>query len=115
MKRNFIKALSVITLACLPFTTFAQSQSRDEMLKEIRAKRTELEKLEKQFLAVPEEDGVTYAEFLREPNTGLIRLLPREKYDSESYKQNPKTMTIRGAGAYYSPRFRLSHGRLRRI
>ena len=32
----------------------------------------------------------------------MIRLLPREKFDSEVYKQNTKTLSIRGGGAYYS-------------
>src|SRR5262249_20405161 len=58
--------------------------------------------LEDAFLAPAEEDRAAYAEFLAQPNTGLIRLLPRELYESESYKKNKKTLTLRGGGAYYS-------------
>jgi len=49
---------------------------------------------EKQFLAPSSEDKSAYAEFLKQPMTGLVRLLPREKYDGK--------LTIRGGGAYYS-------------
>ncbi len=42
------------------------------------------------------EDRESFAEFLGQKDTGLIRLLPREEYD---YK---KTLTINGGGAYYS-------------
>ena len=30
-----------------------------------------------------------------QPNTGLVRLLPRELYDSEVYKKNKKTLSMR--------------------
>jgi hypothetical protein len=61
-----------------------------------------LQALERLFLGPSEEDRAAYAEFLRQPDTGLIRLLPREVYESEVYKKNNKTLTIRGGGAYYS-------------
>jgi len=32
----------------------------------------------------------------------MIRLLPREIFDSEVYKKQSKTITMRGGGAYYS-------------
>jgi hypothetical protein len=41
-------------------------------------------------------DEATSATFLSQPNTGLIRLLPREKYD------HTVQMPLRGGGAYYS-------------
>ncbi|HZE73127.1 MAG TPA: hypothetical protein VE135_26755 [Pyrinomonadaceae bacterium] len=91
----------VVALLCST-GTIAQSQSRDQILKDIQTKRVELQTLEKQFLAVAEEDRLAYADLLRQPGTGLVRLLPREVYDAEAYKQNPKTITMRGGGAYYS-------------
>jgi hypothetical protein len=39
--------------------------------------------------------------FLKRPHTGLVRLLPREVYDSETYRTN-RRFTVRGSGAYYS-------------
>lgn len=101
MKRLFITAL-FLTLSLVAINGFAQSAPREDLLKELQAKRAELQKLEKQFLAPSEEDRAAYAEFLSQPDTGLIRLLPREVYDSEVYKKNTKTLTMRGAGAYYS-------------
>lgn len=51
---------------------------------------TEIESL----LAPPEEDRKAHAEFLAQPDTGLVRLLPREKWESR--------LSTRGSGAYYS-------------
>ncbi len=102
MKRLSVATLFIIALSSFSLTAFAQSQSREEILKEIQAKRTELQALERQFLSVSDGDRAAYADFLRQPDTGLIRLLPRELYDSETYKKNSKTLTMRGAGAYYS-------------
>ena len=102
MKRFFIGLLSLTVLATLSVVVSAQSSSRDEILKDIAAKRAELQQLEDQFLAPAAEDRAAYKELLSQPDTGLIRLLPREVYESEVYKKNRKTLTIRGGGAYYS-------------
>ena len=57
--------------------------------------------LKKGILAPSAGDRIAFAEFLRRPNTGLIRLLPREVYDSETtHTKSP--LSIRGGGAYYS-------------
>lgn len=93
---------AAVALSILCANALGQSASRDDVLREIEIKRAELQKLEKQFLAPSEEDRSAYAEFLRQPDTGLIRLLPREIYESETYKKNKKTITMRGGGAYYS-------------
>jgi hypothetical protein len=53
-----------------------------------------LTKEEKRLLAVPREDRETYASFLSQKRTGLVRLLPRETYD--------RKLNLRGGGAYYS-------------
>lgn len=47
-------------------------------------------------------DLAAFASFLRQPNTGIVRLLPREIYD------NTTAMPLRGGGAYYSF-YKLSH------
>jgi hypothetical protein len=103
MKRLIVTALVfVVTLTFTAITCFAQSASREDLLKELQAKRAALQLLEKQFLAPSSEDRGAYAEFLSQPDTGLIRLLPREAYDSDVYKNTSKSLSIRGGGAYYS-------------
>ena len=98
MKKITLATGVLITLLLAAVSGFAQTQSREDLLKQIEAKRAELDVLEKRFLSPSEEDKARYAEFLRQPNTGLIRLLPREKYDRDA----KGAMTIRGGGAYYS-------------
>lgn len=103
MKHPFATVLLlIIAISFISSNGFAQSASREDLLKEIRAKRADLQQLEREFLAPTAEDRGAYAEFLSQPDTGLIRLLPREVYDSETYKKNNKTLTMRGGGAYYS-------------
>jgi len=102
-KITITMAFSILLLSSL--TVVAQTQSHEDVLKEIAAKRAELSKLEKavseleKALLVPtEKDRAAYADFLRQPDTGLIRLLPRETYDFGNFQG----MTLRGGGAYYS-------------
>lgn len=102
MKKISISTGVLITLLLAAVYSLAQVQSRADILKEIEAKRKELDKLEQSFLAPSAEDQAAYAEFLRQPDTGLIRLLPRDKFESEVYKNNKKAITLRGGGAYYS-------------
>ena len=101
MKRTMVIAGVLATLLLSSLTCLAQSQSRSDILKEIEAKRAELVALEKSFLEPGEEDRSRYAEFLGQPDTGIIRLLPREKFDAEVYKDNKTTIGMRGGGAYY--------------
>ncbi len=96
MRRIFSVMVFVAILSALSMSVFAQTESRDDVLKQIEAKRAELAALEKKFLAPSEEDRASFGEFLGQPDTGLIRLLPREVFDKES------KLTIRGGGAYYS-------------
>ena len=102
MRRIFVATFFIASLSIPSINAFAQSESRDDVLKQIETKRTELSALEKRFLAPSEEDRAAYAEFLQQPHTGLFRLLPRDVYESEVYKKNLKTLTLRGGGAYYS-------------
>jgi hypothetical protein len=57
--------------------------------------------IKKGLLAVSPEDRATHTELLKKSNAGLIRLLPRETYDSQTYGTRKK-LSIRGGGAYYS-------------
>ena len=102
MKKISIATGFVITVVLSALSVVAQTQSREDILAQIAAKRAELSALEKQFLSASPEDRAVYAEFLREPDTGIIRLLPRELYESEVYRENKPTLTVRGGGAYYS-------------
>ncbi len=102
MKRIFVTTGVVATLILSTLTAIAQTQSREDILRELETKRAELAALEKRFLSPSEDDRAAYADFLRLPNTGLIRLLPREKYDGDAIKDNKKSLTLRGGGAYYS-------------
>ena len=52
------------------------------------------QRLEAKLLAVPSDISAQFAEFLKKKDTGLIRLLPRGKYEN--------AMLMRGGGAYYS-------------
>lgn len=85
---------------------FGQSESRADLLNAVETKRAELAVLEKQLLLPAAEDEAAYAEFLAQPETGLIRLLPREKFESNTGTKSG--LTLRGGGAYYSF-FRLTH------
>lgn len=51
---------------------------------------------QKALLKPSPQDEASFASFLSQPNTGLVRLLPREKYDQTVQ------MPLRGGGAYYS-------------
>ena len=87
-----------MALACLSVAAQTQTQSRDDVIKQIEAKRAELAELEKKVIAVADADREEFAAFLTQPQTGVIRLLPREKYDGNA----KRGLALRGGGAYYS-------------
>jgi hypothetical protein len=97
MKSIIATTLLIVTCA---LSAFSQSDSRAGILKELETKRAELAKLEQMLLQPAAEDREAYAQFLGQPNTGLIRLLPRESFGDVPNK--PSKLTIRGGGAYYS-------------
>lgn len=100
MLRRFLNGLVILLLSTFCLTAMGQSPSRETLLIQLEAKRTELQKLEEQILAPSDEDRAAFAEFLKQPDTGLVRLLPREVYDQNPAQ--PAKLTIRGGGAYYS-------------
>lgn len=95
MKKISIAAGTLITLLMAVTTGFAQSNSREDLLKQIEAKRSELATLQKQIIEPSEEDRATYADFLKQSDTGLMRILPRETYGYD-------VVGMRGGGSYYS-------------
>ena len=98
MKKISIANGSMIVLVLSALSVLAQTQSRDDVIKEIEAKRAELAVLEQKVLAVADSDRAEFAAFLSQPNTGIVRLLPRETYDGNA----KRGLGIRGGGAYYS-------------
>src|SRR5262245_3817430 len=84
---------SALTLLC-HISAPAQTVDRSKTINEITSLRKDLDEKEKRLLAPPAEDLARFAEFLKQPETGLICLLPRNLYDD--------MLTIRGGGAYYS-------------
>ncbi len=100
MKGFFIALSSFALLSVFPVTALGQSSSREDLLRQLETKRAELQKLEEQFLAPSDEDRTAFADFLKQPDTGIIRLLPREVYDQ--FPNKPAKLTIGGGGAYYS-------------
>jgi hypothetical protein len=60
---------------------------------------------QKRFLAASVEDQAKFAEFLKQPNTGMIRLFPQGKFASTytiSADEPEGVLPIKGGGAYYS-------------
>ena len=102
MNRSMMIASVLATFLLSSLIALGQTRSRSDVLKEIEQKRAELAALEESFLQPGDDDRARYAQFLNQPNTGLIRLLPREKFDSEVYTNNKESITMRGGGAYYS-------------
>ena len=93
--RRLFSALALF-LFCLTVCAQARAQAdkRERAAAEIESLREQLKAKEAVLLALSKEDQETYAAFLSRPDTGLARLLPREKWDGK--------LTIRGGGGYYS-------------
>lgn len=92
--RWFQMMLSVLFVCACSIPALAQAVDRAQLEKEINTAYEQIKTKETLFLDVSAEDKAAYAEFLKQPNTGLIRLLPREKFENK--------LSIRGGGAYYS-------------
>lgn len=90
---------SLIAMACaltllLGADALAQTMERAGLIKEMQSLREQLQQKEQEFLAPSAEDRAAFAEFLRQPDTGLIRLVTRGKYD--------RILVMAGGGSYYS-------------
>lgn len=89
--------LTVQTLALILLSSvagIAQSQDRARIEKEVEGLREQLKQKALELLSPSAEDRAQFAEFLLQRNSGLARLLPREKYG--------ESLSVRGGGAYYS-------------
>ena len=93
---TYFRHTLVLTLSVLAFglssATFAQE--RDKLVQEIESLKAQIKEKEREFLSPSKEDKAAFANFLSQPDTGLIRLTPRGKYQDK--------LLINGGGAYYS-------------
>lgn len=91
---SLFATLFLLSLFSLAGAANAQTTDRAQVAAEIESLREQIKSKESLLLAPSNEDKEAYAEFLQEADTGLIRLLPREKWDGK--------LSLRGGGAYYS-------------
>lgn len=84
----------LITFLVLFCSIDALAQDRSKLLDEIESLKKQLQAKEQEFLSASAEDRAAFADFLKQSNTGLIRLLPRGKYRDK--------LLMREGGAYYS-------------
>ena len=98
MKKIFLATAFIFTLVLSALSLSAQTPTRDDVIKELEVKRAQLAVLEKKILAIDDSDRQEFASFLSQPQTGVIRLLPRETYDGK----RERGLTINGGGAFYS-------------
>jgi hypothetical protein len=91
----------------------ASENNRQEMIRSSRLRTVEskpdsvpaLTDEQKKFLAVSVEDQTKFADFLKQPNTGMIRLFPHGKFESGytvSADEPEGILSIKGGGAFYS-------------
>src|ERR1044072_386582 len=88
-----VALLSAMTLLLAP-SVLAQADARAQAAAEIESLRAQIKAKETLLLSPSKEDRKEHALFLAQPDTGLVRLLPREKWDGK--------LSMRGGGAYYS-------------
>jgi hypothetical protein len=93
-RKLLLLALPLICLPTLCADTRAQAGDRAQAAAEIESLREQIKAREATLLAPSDEDRRAHAGFLAQPDTGLVRLLPREKWDGK--------LSTRGGGAYYS-------------
>src|SRR5215475_14199547 len=93
---RFLKLLLFSVIWFCPIYTFAQTLDRAQIDKEIDELWRQIKVKQDLLLELAPGDKESNAEFLKQPDTGLIQLLPREKYDYSG------KLPIRGGGSYYS-------------
>jgi hypothetical protein len=95
-RRTLFFALAFLLLSTTFLSSGARAQTTDraKAAAEIESLREQIKAREAILLAPSDEDREAYAEFLAQPGTGLIRLLPRERWMGK--------LSTRGDGAFYS-------------
>ncbi len=93
-RKLFVAALSFVCVQLWCAGALAQTVDRAKAAAEIESLREQIKTREATLLAPADEDRKAHSEFLAQTDTGLVRLLPREKWDSK--------LSTRGGGSYYS-------------
>ncbi len=93
LRKLFAPAL-LFSLTLLFAPRVCAQDARAQAAAEIESLRAQIKSKEAALLAPSKEDRRAHALFLAQPDTGLIRLLPREKWDGK--------LSTRGGGAFYS-------------
>ena len=86
--------LSFVVVLAASQAAFAQTSDRDRLTSDIASFRAKLDAKKDLLLSPSTDDMKTYAAYSGQKDRGLIRLMPRGKYEG--------VLSIRGAGAYYS-------------
>jgi hypothetical protein len=93
--RRFLYAALTSTLALIfPVNALTQSQDRSKTIKEIASLKKLMGEKEKLFLSPSAKDLAAFAEFLKQPKTGMFRLFPAGLYQD--------ILLINGGGSFYS-------------
>ncbi|HEU0177077.1 MAG TPA: hypothetical protein VFV58_22675 [Blastocatellia bacterium] len=93
--RRFLYAALTSAIAILfSVNALAQPIDRSKTIKGIDSLKKEFIEKEKRFLSPSAEDQAKFAQFLKQPNTGLIRLFPSGLYDD--------VLLTPGGGSSYS-------------
>ncbi len=94
LRKLFAPALLLLLISLSAPRARAQADARAQAAAEIENLRAQIKAKESVLLAPSNEDRKAHALFLAQQGTGLVRLLPREKWDG--------VLSTRGGGAYYS-------------
>ena len=94
LRKLYAPALLFLLTLLLAPSALAQTDARAQAAADIESLRAQLKAKEAVLLSAPSEDRKAHAEFLAQKGTGLVRLLPREKWDGK--------LSTRGDGAFYS-------------
>lgn len=92
MRNRAVVILTTIVLA--DAVVAANGPSREALWKDVSEQSAKLRDVEEKLLAPDPGDAEAFAGFLAQRDTGLVRLLPRERGE--------KALALRGGGAYYS-------------
>ncbi|HLA76480.1 MAG TPA: hypothetical protein VJU18_02750 [Vicinamibacteria bacterium] len=83
-----------LALALSVSPALAEQRDRARMLGEIKGLSEQLDRKMREFVEPDASDRAAHAAFLAQPQTGIVRLLPREALDGHP--------ALRDGGAYYS-------------
>jgi hypothetical protein len=93
IRPRFIASLFLFAFTFM-FTAQSFAQDRAQLAQEMDSLKQQLKAKEIEFLEPSAQDKAAFSSFLSQPDTGLIRLLPREIYQNK--------LSIREGGAFYS-------------